>query len=108
MLYATGLHPTTGFEPDCSMEEVRENLASSNHHLLGKLRTDDRETELHKLTQDDAALVQITAPVLAKDLPELHNILLAPRWVASLQAGPFFVYPFMACLQVWCRAGHKG
>jgi hypothetical protein len=108
MMYAAGLHPTTGFEPDCSIEDVRKNIASSNHHLLGKLKTDDWECELHKLTQHDAALGRMSAPVLVEDSPELHNILLAPRWVANLQAGPFFVYPFIACLQVWCRAGHKG
>lgn len=97
MMYAAGLHPTTGFEPDCSIEDVRKNIASSNHHLLGKLKTDDWECELHKLTQHDAALGRMSAPVLVEDSPELHNILLAPRWVANLQAGLFFVCPFVAC-----------
>ena len=102
-MYAAGLHPTTGFEPDCSIEDVRNNIASSNHHLLGKLKTDDWERELHELTQHDAALGRMRVPVPVGDCPDLHNILLAPRRVANFACGSLLVvYPFVPSLQVWC------
>ena len=78
-MYSAGLQPTTGFEPKCSIEQVRQNIASSNNHLLGKLKPDEWEKELHRLTEDDAALGRMSKPVLAKDCPELQNVHLSPR-----------------------------
>ncbi len=61
-----------------SIEEVRSDCAHSNSELVKKLKPDDFQDELHRLTTEDAKLGRMSWPREA-DLGELESKRLCPR-----------------------------
>ena len=85
--------------PDGSIKDVQAASARSNAHILGKVRPDRFEEELHKLTCADAELGRMSWPVEADSL-DVSCLRLCPRFACVLARALRCAYGMR--VKVWC------
>jgi len=78
LLEQCGLGEFVPGKPDGSIQDVRATSDRSNAHLLSKLRTDEFEDELHRLTCVDAESGRMSWPQEVSCV-DVSSLRLCPR-----------------------------